>query len=48
MALYNYIRKRSYDDVAFAEFNRSFNFVPNDILPDIVTCSKSHKNYSPY
>ena len=29
---------RSYDDVAFAEFDRNPNFVHNDILPDVVAC----------
>jgi hypothetical protein len=28
MTLHNYIRKKSHDDVAFAEFDRNPNFVP--------------------
>jgi hypothetical protein len=44
---YNYIRKRSHDDVAFAEFDRSPNFVPDDILPDVVSRLGSHENYNP-
>jgi len=36
MTLHNYIRRRSHDDVAFAEFHRNLNFVPNDILPDVM------------
>jgi hypothetical protein len=28
MTLHNYIRRRSHDDVAFAEFDRNPNFVP--------------------
>jgi hypothetical protein len=28
MTLHNYIRRRLHDDVAFAEFDRNFNFVP--------------------
>jgi len=31
MTLHNYIRRRSYDDVAFAEFDRNPNFVHDDI-----------------
>jgi hypothetical protein len=31
MTLHNYIRRRLYDDVAFAEFDRNPNFVPDDI-----------------
>jgi hypothetical protein len=36
MTLHNYIRRRSHNDVAFAEFDRNPNFVPDDILPDIM------------
>jgi len=36
MTLHNYIRRRLHDDVAFAEFDRNPNFIPNDILLDIV------------
>ena len=32
----------------FAEFDRNFNFVSNDILPDFVARSKNHENYSIY
>jgi hypothetical protein len=39
MALHNYIRKRSHDDVAFVKFNRNSNFVSNDILPDVIAYS---------
>jgi hypothetical protein len=28
MTLYNYIRRRSYDDVAFTEYDRNPNFLP--------------------
>ena len=45
MALHNYIRRRSHDDVAFAKFDCNFNFIPDDILPDVVARSGSHKNY---
>jgi hypothetical protein len=43
MALYNYIRRRSHDDVIFAEFDRNPNFISDDILPDVVTRSRSHE-----
>jgi hypothetical protein len=36
MTLHNYIRRRFHDDVAFVEFDRNPNFIPNYILPDIV------------
>jgi hypothetical protein len=47
MTLHNYIRRRSHDDVVFAEFDRNPNFVPDDILPDVVARSRSHRNCSP-
>ena len=31
----------------FAEFDRNFNFVSNDILPNFVARSKKHENCSP-
>jgi hypothetical protein len=34
--------------VAFAKFDRNSNFIPNDILHDIVARSGSHGNCSPY
>jgi hypothetical protein len=46
MALHNYIRKRSHDDVAFVKFDRNSNFVSNDILPDVIAYSESHGNCS--
>jgi hypothetical protein len=46
MALHNYIKRRSHDDVAFVEFDRNPNFIPEDILLDIVARSGSHENYS--
>jgi len=41
------IRRKSLDDVAFAEFDRNPNFVLDDILPDVVARLKNHENYSP-
>ena len=37
------IKRRSHDGVAFAEFDRNFNFIPNNILLDFVTRSKIMK-----
>jgi len=48
MALHNYIRRRSHDDIIFAKFDRNPNFIPDDILPDIVARSGSHENCSLY
>ena len=48
MTLHNYIRRRSHDDVAFAKFDSNHNFVPNDILPDIVIHSGSYRICSFY
>ena len=46
MALHNYIRRRLHDNVAFMEFSHNPNFVPNDILPDVVAHSGSQGNCS--
>jgi hypothetical protein len=42
------IRRKSLDDIAFAEFDRNLNFVLDDILPDVVARLRNHENYSPY
>jgi hypothetical protein len=47
MELHNYIRSKSHDDVAFAEFDRNLNFVPDNILPDVVARSVSHESCNP-
>jgi len=47
MTLYNYIWRRSYDGVAFAEFDRNPNFDPDDILLNVVAHSGNHRNCSP-
>ena len=44
MALHNYIRRRSHDDVAFAEFDRNPSYVLDDILPDVVARPESIGN----
>jgi hypothetical protein len=46
MTLHNYIRRRSHDDVTFAELDRNPNFILDDILSDIVARSGSHKKHS--
>jgi hypothetical protein len=46
MALHNYIRRRSYDDVAFTKFDHNSSYVPDEILPDVVPHSKINGNYS--
>jgi hypothetical protein len=46
MALHNYIRRRSHNNIALAEFDCNSNFIPDDILPDVVARSGSHENYS--
>ena len=45
MTLHNYIRRKFYDDVTFAEFDCHPNYIPDDILPDIVAHSGSHVKY---
>jgi len=40
-------RRRLLDNVAFEEFDRNPNFVPDDILPDVVTRLRNQENYSP-
>jgi hypothetical protein len=42
------IRKRSLDDVAFAEFDRNSNFIIDDILLDVVARLRNHGKYSLY
>ena len=40
------IRRRSLNDVAFAEFDRNSNFEPDDILPDDVSRLRNQENCS--
>jgi len=40
------IRRRSLDDIAFAEFDRNLNFVLDDILPDVVVRLRNQENCS--
>jgi hypothetical protein len=46
MTLHNYIRRRSHDDVAFAEFDRNLNYVPDEIFSDVVAHSEINGNCS--
>ena len=41
------IRRRSLDDIVFAEFDRNLNYVPDDILPDVVARLRNQEKYSP-
>ncbi|KAG5223875.1 protein ALP [Salix suchowensis] len=41
MALHNYIRRRSQDDVVFVEYDRNPDYIPDDFLPDIIACENS-------
>jgi len=47
MTLHNYIWRRSYNGVAFVEFDRNLNFIPDDILHDVVARSGNHENCNP-
>ena len=38
---------RSFDDLAFAKFDRNPNLVPDYILPDVVAYLRNKKNCSP-
>ena len=44
--LFKKIRRRSLDDVVFAEFDRNPNFILDDILPDVVEHLRNHEKYS--
>jgi hypothetical protein len=46
MTLHNYIRRRFYDDVVFAEFDGNPNFIPDNILPNIIARSENHEKHS--
>jgi len=41
------IRRRSLDDITFAEFDRNLNFIPDDILPDVVMRLRNQENCNP-
>jgi hypothetical protein len=46
MALHNYIRRKSQEDVAFTEYDRNLHFIPDDFLAD-VSRSQSQGNHRP-
>jgi len=48
MTLHNYIISRFHDDLTFVEFDCNPNFIPDNILPDIVARSGNHGNCSSY
>jgi hypothetical protein len=43
MTLHNYIRRRSHDDVTFAEFDRNPNFVFDDIYMMLLHAQEAMK-----
>jgi hypothetical protein len=47
MALHNYIRRKSQEDVAFTEYDRNPHFIPDDFLADVVSRSQSQGNHRP-
>jgi len=44
MALHNYIRRKSIQDVAFNEFDSHPDFVLDDILTDVVPLSQTRRH----
>jgi hypothetical protein len=46
MALHNYIRRKSGQDVAFNKFDSYPDFVPPDIFPDVVPQSQTTRHQS--
>ena len=47
IALHNYIRRRSQDDIVFVEYDRNSNFIPNDFLQDIVVQLDNQRSQRP-
>ena len=47
MSLCNYIRRGSRDNMTFSVYDCNHNFVPHDILPDIVSWSNSQWSQRP-
>ena len=41
MALHNFIRRRSQHDVDFVQYDCNPNYIPDDVLPDIVARDNS-------
>jgi hypothetical protein len=47
MAIHNYIRRTSLQDVTFIEFDRHLDFVPDDFLTDVAPHSQVQRNHRP-
>lgn len=47
MALRNYIRRKSQDNLAFVEFDRHPNFIANEILTNFMPRWQSYANHKP-
>uniref|UniRef100_A0A6N2MVI3 DDE Tnp4 domain-containing protein n=1 Tax=Salix viminalis TaxID=40686 RepID=A0A6N2MVI3_SALVM len=44
MALNNYIRRRSQHDDVFVEYDRNPDYIPDELLPDVVACETSQSS----
>jgi len=47
IALHNYIRRKSQEDIAFREFDRHPDFVLDDFLTGVFPRSQTHGNHGP-
>jgi len=47
MAIHNYIRRTSMQDMTFMEFNLMWDFVPDDFLTDVDLHSQIQRHYRP-
>jgi hypothetical protein len=47
MAIHNYIRRTSMQDVTFMEFDRHHDFVPDDFLTDVAPHSQIQGHHRP-
>ena len=47
MAIHNYIRRTSLQDVAFIKFDRHLHFVPDDFLTGVALHSHIQINHKP-
>jgi len=47
MAIHNYIRRTSMQDMAFIEFDRHPNFMPDDFLTDVTPHSQIQRHHRP-
>ena len=44
MALHNYIRRSSQTDAVFIEYDRNPDYIPDELLPDVVACETSQSS----